>query len=62
MGRPLSTTSSSHTIVSGTEPLDPIDYEELSQSHSERDPLSQVRKRIKKKDTFLLVNFLRRIC
>jgi hypothetical protein len=31
--------------VSGTEPLDPIDYEEfVSQSHSERDPLSQVRK------------------
>ena len=40
--RPMSSTSSSHTIVSESVGLEPIDYEEYVSNHSERDPLSQV--------------------
>ena len=40
--RPMSTTSSSHTIGPDTEGLEPIDYEEYVSNHSERDPLSLV--------------------
>ena len=38
----MSSTSSSHTIVSESVGLEPIDYEEYVSNHSERDPLSQV--------------------
>ncbi|XP_023320823.1 dedicator of cytokinesis protein 7, partial [Eurytemora carolleeae] len=40
--RPMSSTSSSHTIVSESVGLEPIDYEEYVSNHSERDPLSQM--------------------
>ena len=42
LSRPMSSTSSSHTIVSDSVGLEPIDYEEYVSNHSERDPLSQV--------------------
>merc|ERR1719300_153733 len=40
--RPMSSTPSVHTIVSDTDAIDPIDYEEYVSTHSERDQLSHV--------------------
>ena len=40
--RPMSSTPSVHTIVSDTDHIDPIDYEEFVSNHSERDQISRV--------------------
>ena len=40
--RPMSSTPSVHTMVSDTDAVDPIDYEEYVSTHSERDQVSRV--------------------